>query len=336
MERIRFGVVGRNFVADWMIDGGRRDPRFELVAVCSRSEDTGRAFAHKHNIPMVFTSLEEMAGRPDIDAVYIASPNYVHARQAILCMNAGKHVLCEKPMASNAREVMSMIESARTNGVTLMEAMIPTLSPAFSVIRDNMHRVGTVRRYFSSYCQYSSRYDALKEGMVANAFKPELSNGAVMDIGVYCLYPMVSLFGKPSAVVASTLKLSTGVDGQGTVIGRYDGFDAVVMYSKIADSMLPTEIQGESGTLTLDRINNPRHVTFRPHDKSLPVETLPVEPVESFYYYEIKEFIDMIESGRGESDKNTLATSLATVEVIDEIRRQSGIVYPADSLPDNL
>lgn len=332
MDRIRFGVVGSNFVTDWMIEGGRRDPRFELVAVCSRSEETGRAFALKHSIPQVYTSLEDMVASPGIDAVYIASPNYVHARQAILCMNAGKHVLCEKPMASNAREVMSMIESARVNGVTLMEAMIPTLSPALKVIRDNLYRVGTVRRYFASYCQYSSRYDALKEGRVANAFRPELSNGAVMDIGVYCLYPMVALFGKPSAVVSSTLKLATGVDGQGTVISRYDGFDAVVMYSKIADSMLPTEIQGESGTLTIDRINNPRHVTFRPHDKSLPVETLPVETPESFYYYEMKEFMDLIESGRRESDKNTLATSLATVEVIDEIRRQSGIVYPADQI----
>lgn len=330
MNRIRFGIIGSNFVTDWMIDGGRRDPRFDLVAICSRREETGRAFALKHSIPEVYTSLDDMVASPSIDAVYIASPNYVHASQAITCMRAGKHVLCEKPMASNAREVRAMIDVARANGVTLMEAMIPTLSPAFRVIRDNLYRVGTVRRYFASYCQYSSRYDALKEGRVANAFRPELSNGAVMDIGVYCLYPMVALFGSPSEVVASTFRLSTGVDGQGTVICRYDGFDAVVIYSKIADSMLPTEIQGESGTLTIDRINNPRHVTFRPHDKTLPVETLPVDAPESLYYYEMKEFIDLIESGRCESPLNPLATSLATIEVIDGIRRQGGIIYPAD------
>ncbi len=330
MEKIRFGVVGSNFVTDRMIEGGRMDPRFELVAVCSRSRETGDAFALKHGIPEVYTSLDGMLGSGSVDAVYIATPNYVHAGQAIACMEAGKHVLCEKPMASNEREVSAMIESARVNDVVLMEAMLTTLSPAFRVLCDNLYRVGTVRRYFSSYCQYSSRYDALKEGRVANAFRPELSNGAVMDIGVYCLYPMVVLFGQPAGITASAMKLSTGVDGQGTVMARYDGFDAVVIYSKIADSVLPTEIQGESGTLTVDRINNPRRVTFIPHDRSLPAESLPVEPVGSFYYYEVREFIDVIESGRRESEINSLECSLTTIRVIDGVRSQSGIVYPAD------
>jgi len=323
-------MVGTNFISDWMLAGARCDERFEAIAVYSRNEDTGRAFALRHGIPKIYTSLEEMAGDNNIDAVYIASPNYIHASQAIMCMNHGKHVLCEKPMASNAREVKSMIEAAGRNNVTLMEAMIPTLSPSFKIILDNLHRIGTVRRYFASYCQYSSRYDALKRGQVANAFKPELSNGAVMDIGVYCLYPMVALFGKPNNVIATTLKLSTGVDGQGTVISSYDGFDAVVIYSKIADSMLPTEIQGEDGTIIVDRINNPRHVTFKPHDKTMPIEDLTINSSGNEYYHEMKEFIDLLQSGRRESDKNTLANSLATIEVIDKIRLQGGITYPAD------
>lgn len=330
MGKIRFGVVGTNFISDLMLEGARRDARFEAVAVCSRREDTGAAFARKHGISRVFTSIDEMAACDGIDAVYVASPNYAHAAQSIAFMNAGKHVLCEKPLASNAAEVSLMVEAARRNDVVLMEAMIPTLSPNFDVVAANLPRVGKVRRYFASYCQYSSRYDALKRGVVANAFRPELSNGAVMDIGVYCLYPMVALFGRPESIVASTLKLPTGVDGQGTVIARYDGFDAVVMYSKIADSMLPTEIQGESGTLTIDRINNPRRVTFKPHDKTLPVEDITVETPESEYYYEMREFIDLIETGRRESRYNTHANSLATISVIDEIRRQSHITYPAD------
>jgi predicted dehydrogenase len=103
MEKIRFGVVGTNFISDWVIAGGREDERFELSAVCSRTEDTGRAFAAKHGIPHCYTSLEEMAADPLIDAVYIASPNAFHATQSILCMKHGKHVLCEKAFASNAR-----------------------------------------------------------------------------------------------------------------------------------------------------------------------------------------------------------------------------------------
>ena len=153
MNKIRFGVVGTNFISDWVIAGARQDERFELAAICSRTQETADAFAAKHGIPHTFTSLEAMAASPLVDAIYIASPNFLHAQQSILCMEHGKHVLCEKPMASNAREVRAMLDAARRNGVTLMEAMKPTLTPNFLAVRDNLRRVGTVRRYFSSYCQ---------------------------------------------------------------------------------------------------------------------------------------------------------------------------------------
>ena len=330
MDKIRFGVVGTNFITDWLIEGARYDVRFSLTAVCSRQEETGKAFALKHSVPHVYTAVEEMVSSPDVDAVYIASPNALHASQAIICMEHGKHVLCEKPLASNSREAERMIDVARRNGVVLMEAMKPTLSPNFRVLTDNLYRIGKVRRFFASYCQYSSRYDALKRGVVANAFRPELSNGAVMDIGVYCLYPMVVLFGKPEAVIASAMKLPTGVDGQGSVVCRYDGFDAVAVYSKISDSHLPSEIQGEDGTLSIDRINQPRKIMFYPRDKTKPAEDLSVRCLENEYYYEVKEFLDLIESGSVESKVNSHKNSLDTIAVIDEVRFQSGIVFPAD------
>lgn len=323
-------MVGTNFITDWMIEGGRFDCRFEPVAVCSRQQESGQAFAVRHSIPQVFTSVADMAASSDINAVYIASPNALHADQSIVCMECGKHVLCEKPLASNAAEVRRMIDAAHSNGVVLMEAMKPTLSPNFRIVMDNLHRVGRIRRFFASYCQYSSRYDAFKRGVVANAFKPELSNGAVMDIGVYCLYPMVVLFGSPISVTASTLKLSTGVDGQGSVICRYDGFDAVVMYSKIADSRLRSEIQGEDGTISIDRINQPESIIFTPRDKTQPAVDLTAPNIGNGYYYEIREFIDIICSGRQESSINSHRNSLDTIAVIDEIRRQSGVVFPAD------
>lgn len=103
-NKIRFGVVGTNFITDWVIAGARQDERFELVAVYSRTQETADAFAARHQIPYTFTSLEEMAQSSLIDAVYIASPNFLHAPQSILCMKHGKHVLCEKPFASNVRE----------------------------------------------------------------------------------------------------------------------------------------------------------------------------------------------------------------------------------------
>lgn len=330
-------MVGTNFITDWVIAGARQDDRFELTAVYSRTQETADAFARKHAIPHTFTDLEEMASSPLIDAVYIASPNFLHARQSILCMRHGKHVLCEKPLASNAREVREMIATASENKVTLMEAMKPTLTPNFRSVRENLHRLGDVRRYFSCYCQYSSRYDKYKQGIILNAFDPKMSNGAMMDIGIYTLYPLIVLFGKPKHVEASGILLSSGVDGQGAVNLLYDGMNATILYSKIVDSVLPTEIQGEDGNILLDRINIIRSVTYSPRVRASSGKGVSAAPEDisyptdkDEYFYEVEEFINLIEQNRPESAVNSWTNSLATIEIIDEIRRQQGIVYPAD------
>lgn len=338
MEKVRFGIVGTNFISDWVIAGARQDARFEVTAVYSRKQETADAFAAKHGIPHTYTSLEEMASSPLIDAVYIASPNFLHAEQSILCMQHGKHVLCEKPLASNAREARAMIAASEQYGVTLMEAMKPTLTPNFRAVQANLKRVGTIRRYFSAYCQYSSRYDKFKEGVVLNAFRPELSNGAMMDIGVYTIYPMVVLFGKPKRIQASGILLSSGVDGQGAVNFSYDGMNATVLYSKIANSSLPTEIEGEEGNIQLDRVNIISRVTFQPRVAAASGRGTVAEPEDisvaadrDEYYYEVAEFIDLVLAGKRESAVNSHTNSLLTVEIIDEVRRQLGVVYPADS-----
>ena len=337
MKKIRFGVVGTNNITDWVIAGGRQDERFELVAVCSRTQEKADEFATKHNIPHTFTSLEEMAKSPLIDAVYIATPNYVHAKQSILCMSHGKHVLCEKPFASNADEVKQMIEAAKKYGVLLMEAMIATLNPNFAIVKNHLKNLGTIRRYFASYCQYSSRYDKFKEGIVLNAFKPELSNGAVMDIGVYTLYPLVTLFGRPQKVEAQGIKLHTGVDGQGAINLQYEGMNATVLYSKIANSALPSEIEGEEGNLMMDKIHIiqnvnwiPRQVTGQGKQQANVMTSIDVQLDKSPYYYEMAEFMNLIEQGKLESEVNSHDNSLATMEIMDEVRRQLGVCYPAD------
>ena len=339
MKKIRFGVIGTNNITDWVIAGGREDERFELTAVCSRTRERAEEFAAKHGIPYTFTSLEEMAKSPYVDAVYIATPNYKHAEQSILCMNNGKHVLCEKPFASNSREVRAMIEAARRNNVTLMEAMISTLNPNFAIVKERVKQIGAVRRYFASYCQYSSRYDKFKEGVVLNAFKPELSNGAIMDIGIYTIYPMVALFGRPDKIDAQGILLHTGGDGQGAVNFQYKGMNATVLYSKIANSSLPTEIEGEEGNLLLDRIHItrsvdyiPRLVTTQGKEQDDVPASIGVALEKSVYYYEVAEFINLIEQNKKESDVNSLDNSLTVIEIIDEIRRQLGVQYPADNL----
>ncbi|XID90128.1 Gfo/Idh/MocA family protein [Paenibacillaceae bacterium WGS1546] len=326
---LRFGIIGTNWITDDFIDAARRNGDIELTAVYSRKEETARAFAEKHGIPRTYTDLERFAGDADMDAVYIASPNSLHAEQAILCMNRGKHVLCEKPLASNAREVRRMIEAARANGVLLMEAMKSTFTPTFRAIRDNLHKIGTIRRYSGSYCQYSSRYDRYKQGELPNAFNPAFSNGALMDLGVYCIYPLVVLFGAPERVQASAHLLDSGSDGAGSLLLGYREMDAVVHYSKIVDAYASAEILGENGTIVFDKISRPDKAHIRYRDGSTEELTQPQE--DNAMVYEVREFADLVRSGKRESDLNSHANSLAVIEVMDAARRQTGIVYLADA-----
>ena len=328
IKKINVGVIGTNFITDWVINGARQDSRFNLVAVYSRTQETADAFADKHQIPHTFISLQAMAASPLIDAVYVASPNFLHAEQSILMLNHGKHVLCEKPFASNVKEVKAMIATAQANNVVLMEAMKTTLTPNFIAVRDNLSTIGTVRRYFSSYCQYSSRYDKYREGIILNAFNPELSNGAMMDIGVYTIYPLVVLFGRPQEIKATGIKLSSGVDGQGSICLSYPEMEATVIYSKIANSSLPTEIQGEEGNITLNRINIIESVKLT-HRKG-GEEELTQPATHDEYYHEVHEFLNLIETGATESTINSHQNSLITMEIMQEVRRQLGVVYPAD------
>ena len=116
MQKVRFGIIGTNFITDWVIKGGSQDPRFEITAVYSRSAETARQFAQKYTIPHTFTSLEQLARCDQVDAVYIASPNLLHAQQSILMMQHGKHVLCEKPLAMSVAEAEAMFAGFETSG----------------------------------------------------------------------------------------------------------------------------------------------------------------------------------------------------------------------------
>lgn len=325
---IRFGIIGTNWITERFIQGALETDQFILTAVYSRSEEKGKSFASKYNDPKVYTNLEEMVSGDQCDAVYIASPNSFHAEQAILCMNHGKHVLCEKPLASNATETQEMITVAKKNNVVLMEALKSTMMPNFTIMKDNLYKIGRIRRYFASYCQYSSRFDAFKQGNVLNAFKPEFSNGSLMDLGIYCLYPMVALFGKPDSVKAVGVLLSSGADGEGSMVMKYNKMDAIIMHSKITDSYLPAEIQGENGTMVIDKISVPYDVKIHYRDGS--IEDLTRPQVHEPMFYEAQEFIGLIQSGQRESSINSHANSLAVAEVMEEARRQIGLQYPAD------
>ena len=306
-------------------------PEAELYAVYSRKQETGDRFAKKHGIPRVYTDYDAFLDS-GLNAVYVASPNFVHCEQTLKALRRGKHVLCEKVMAVNETQVQSMINCARENGLILLEAMRPDFDPAYDLIEQTLPRLGRLSRATFEFCQYSSRYDRFLSGETVNAFNPELCNAAVMDIGVYCIHSLVRLFGMPEQIKAFSTKLSNGFEGSGTVLMQYDGMTAEAIYSKTTVSVTPSVIQGEKGSLLIDYVSRPETLELRLRKGSRDplsggnTEMLPYTPADNNMIYEIRKFIRLIKNK--EVNHKYLQYSLDTIRIIDEVRRQNGIVFP--------
>lgn len=199
-----------------------------------------------------------MAESDAIDAVYIASPNALHFSQTQLFLSHKIHVICEKPLASNLAEVDAAIACARENQVVLFEAFKTASLPNFHLLRQALPKVGKLRKVFFNYCQYSSRYQRYLDGENPNTFNPAFSNGSIMDIGFYCLASAVALFGEPKSVQATASLLASGVDAHGVVVMDYGDFSVTLQHSKVSDSVLASEIQGEAGSLVIENCLNAR------------------------------------------------------------------------------
>ncbi|WP_251861740.1 Gfo/Idh/MocA family oxidoreductase [Clostridium sp. Marseille-Q2269] len=325
---IRFGVVGTSWITEEFIRCAELVEDFQLTAIYSRTEEKAKEFGSKYSISKIFTDINKMAESNCIDAVYIASPNSFHASQAKIFLENKKHVMCEKPITSNLRQLEEIINIAKENKVALMEGMKSSFLPNFYVIKNNLHKIGKIRRYFSSYCQYSSRYDKYKGGENPNTFNPKFSNGSLMDIGIYCIYPLVHLFGEPKEVCATGVLLESGVDGEGSLILNYEDMDAVIMHSKIANSSIPSEIQGENGNMIIDKIHTPENIKIS--YKNGEVEDITISQSKDTMYYEAKEFVEIIKSGKLESSINSYSTSKIVMRILQKARKQMGVVFPSD------
>lgn len=325
---VRFATIGSSKHAHTFLETAMTCEDFHLEAVYSRSMEIAKSMAEKFSAKKAYNSLDAIANDPEIDAVYIASPNAFHARQAIFLMDVGKHILCEKSLASNSREVQEMFEAADRNGVVLLEATRPLHDPGYQLLRQALLKVGKVRHATIRFCQYSSRYDDFLAGLDHNVFDKKCAAGALTDVGVYCVEFLVGLFGAPKKVQASCVKLRTGVDGLGSILAEYDGMTAGLIYSKIAASDLPSDIQGELGNILIypspvepERIeicynNGIKEVLSREH---IEVNTI---------IYELQDFIKMV-NGNMDSEPYREVT-IQSMKMMDEVRKQYGIVFPAD------
>ncbi|AXU96550.1 gfo/Idh/MocA family oxidoreductase [Erwinia persicina] len=324
---IRFAVVGTNWITRQFIDAAHETGKMKLTAVYSRSLAQAETFASDYPVERLFDSLEEMAASDALDAVYIASPNALHCPQALLFLRHRKHVICEKPLASNLREVDAMIACAAEHQVVLFEAFKTASLPNFLALQQALPKVGRLRKAFINYCQYSSRYQRYLDGENPNTFNPAWSNGSIMDIGYYCLGTAVSLWGEPHSIVASASLLDSGVDGHGTAILNYGDFDVTLQHSKISQSTLPSEIQGEDGSLVVEQVSECQRLSFVPRGAKAQDLTQPQHINTMLYEAEV--FARLVENNQ--VDHPGLSTSRITAKVLTEIRRQTGVVFPADA-----
>jgi predicted dehydrogenase len=266
----------------------------EFVAVYSRKYETGAAFAEKHGIEKVYTDLDSMLDDPDIDAVYIASPNYMHAPQAIASMERGKHVLCEKSIATDYPEFQRMRRTAEKCGRVLCEAMRPQYDPSYEILRSALARLGGITDARFEFCKYSSRYDNFKRGIIENAFDPKIKNSALADIGVYPLWMAVALLGAPRSFSCQYEKLHNGFHADGRISLDYGDFCASVIYSKIRSTDNPSYVKGEHGTLYINEISKPSRITFV--DNSGNETLLYTTPCENNMVYELSAFCSFLQT----------------------------------------
>ncbi len=322
----KLAIIGTNWISQQFVEGAIQTGKFSLYAVYSRDIEKARAFGAPYDVDTFYDSLDALGEDSEIDAVYIASPNSLHAPQALQMLKAGKHVICEKPMASNYTLAQEMFLCAEENNVVLFEAFMTPYTPNFSVLKESLPTIAPLRHATISYCQYSSRYQKYLDGENPNTFNPEFSNGSIMDIGYYCLGAAIELFGEPKEVQASAYVLDSGVDGCGSVTLAYNGFNVNLLHSKVSDSLIPSEFQGEEGSVLVDMISTGRGVERILRGKEKEVLTLP--QTENHMFYEAEAFAKQLKLGV--IDENTKQRSLTVAKVLTEIRRQTGIVFPAD------
>lgn len=332
---VRLATIGTNFITEYLLEASQHCTGFALEAVCSRNEENAKAFAKKWGAKRWFTSVDDLAACPDVDAVYIATPNFTHHGYAMKLLAAGKHVLVEKSAAANQREYREMLALAEQKGLVCLEAIRIAFNPDLELIRQGLAELGKIRRVILTCGAYSSRYDNFKKGIIENAFRPEMCNGALMDLGVYAVNIMADLFGAPEKVNADVIKLENGLDAVLTATCTYPGMLATVFTSKVADTNNLSEIQGEDGLMVISFCSTPDRVTIKYNTRRSGEEKIRELPILATPFgedmkYELQAFIDLIGRGGAGAERYNDRT-LCALGIMDEIRRQCEMVFPNDA-----
>lgn len=302
---------------------------WEVAAICStpRSVEKGREFARLCGGSKVYTDFSAMLDEVEVDAVYIAVPNYLHTEFIRTALEKGCNVIAEKPVTDNYKKAEELAALAREKNLFFYEAISTIHNPNYHAIRELLPRIGEVKVVSCNFSQYSSRYDAFLNGIIAPVFDPKQSGGALMDLNLYNLHYVIGLFGMPKNVEYHA-NIQKGIDTSGVVTLDYGSFQAVCIAAKDCGAPCSYSIQGTKGYIyQTTPANVCGGVTLHLNDGTEEHYDLsPAHRTES----EFRAFLREIEAGDLASCYQTLEHSLNVCRVQTEARLKAGIRFAAD------
>lgn len=324
---IKWGIIGPGKIARKFATDIKVTSNAVLYAVASRSETQAESFAKEFGAPHAYAGYEAMLECPDLDAIYIATPHIFHAEHALMCLDAGIPVLCEKPFAINTKQVKAMIAKAQAKDVFLMEALwtafLPTMKATKTLLAD-----GDLGEVFSIRADFGFKAPYLPDKRIFNS---KLGGGALLDIGIYPVFLALFLFGVPEQIKASAKIGATGVDEEiGIMFSYRDGKMAHLHSTVLTNTNTEAFIYGTKGTIHL------HGRWFTPTTMHLDLFDAPSQKKFQFDYksggfeYEIEEASQCIANGKKESEILPLAFSLQLIETLDAIRQEIGLIYEMD------
>lgn len=317
------GKIAHSFVKDLQLL-----PHARVRAVGSRSEATAREFAAAYDIPTAHGSYEALAADPDVDIVYVATPHGLHHANVTMLLEAGKHVLCEKPMTLNAATAEDLFAQARERGLFLMEAMWMACHPR---IRELVRRVRAGD--FGTPHQITADL-----GFVVTApptdrlLDPALGGGALLDLGIYPLTFAHLICGEPEHLTASAVLSEQGVDVDVAIAGRYPGGAVSALTASMTSaSHRSATIATDLGRIEVDAdFHHPTSVRWLPSGGDAEPLDAPDPVIGRGYGNEAAEVMHCVQAGLTESPLVPASQTLALLRQMDTIRQQIGVTYAED------
>lgn len=325
-DKIRWGILGTGVIAHKFATGLKAAPGAELAAVGSRTLAAADQFGDTFGVARRHASYEALAHDPGVDVIYVSTPHSLHKGNTLLCLNAGKPVLCEKPFAINAAEAAAMIALARQKGLFLMEAMWTRFLPAVIKVRELIASgaIGEVRMLMADL-GFRAEFDPKHR-----LFDPHLGGGALLDVGVYPVSFASMILGTPVKVTSLAHLAATGVDEQsGMLLGYAQGQLALLASAVRTDIPSEAVIMGTEGRIRVHApIYCPVRLTLSRPEQGDEVIDAPMEG--NGYNYQAVEVMDCLRAGKLESEIMPLDETWQIMRTMDQIRAPWGLKYPME------